>query len=116
MNTNKWLKKRYPIHHKMISIIFTEDIIKKYLKEYNYKLAILEKKCNIFEKGTLFLVKRLGHMGESGWDGTHDIYGLFYSPNYTASGYNHTDIFSEDYYHIINTFSDGKGGLNKDES
>ena len=103
MNINKWIMRRYPKYHKLISLIFSENKIKDYLKEYKFELAVLLKDFNIYKTGTLFLVKKSGHMEENGWDGTYDIYGLFNcGEKVTSSGYHHISIYNQSYYHIIN--------------
>jgi len=103
MDIKKWIKRKYPKYHKLITIIFDYDKISVYIKNNKYQFAVLIKDIGIYKKGTLFLVKRSGHFEEeNAWDGTYDIYGLFYcGQKVTASGYHHISIFSEDYYMIL---------------
>jgi hypothetical protein len=116
MNINKWIIRRYPKYHKLISLIFSEDKIKNYIKEYKFELAILLKDFDIYKTGTLFLVKKSGHMEENGWDGTYDIYGLFNcGEKVTSSGYHHISIYDESYYHIIDNAPVSKSSLDKSD-
>ncbi len=101
MKITKWLERKYPNYHKIISLIFSEHEIEKWIKDSKYQLAVLIKNVGIYKTGTLFLVKKSGHIEENGWDGTYDIYGLFNcGTEITESGYNHV-FMPEDSYYII---------------
>lgn len=103
MKLQNWLRRKFPIHHKIIKELFDEKTIISYLKYRDYKLAILTNNIFGHEKGKIFLVKKSEHMVENiedvpFWDGTYDIYGLFTcKKGFTQSGYHHQDVREEDY-------------------
>lgn len=105
MKTENWLKRKYPNIGDIIMKIFGEDNVRIYMKNDKYKPAILIKDTEYNKKGTLFLVKKSGHMIEERvWDGTYDIYGIFYcgeGKKITGSGYLHTYMY-EEYYVLLN--------------
>ena len=101
-----WLKRKYPTYHNIISYVFTEKDIEEYIKKNKYQLAILLENNDNYKKGTLFLVKKSGNCVEDSqtfvWDGTYDIYGLFYCDKpHTPSGYHHKYILPDTKYEIL---------------
>lgn len=107
MRLNKWLKRKFPNHHHLISALYDDATILNYLKFKEYSLAILTNDISDHQKGKLFLVKKSRHMIENiedvpYWDGTYDIYGLLTcKKNFTTSGYHHTNVREEDYIIMI---------------
>ena len=89
MNSDKWLKRRYPKSYDKVREFLNDDELKEF-KDYRRtrKVGILNDGVGEYKKGDIFMYEHQKDCDEEGWTGGFRYYCIFKcQEGYTQSGY-----------------------------
>ena len=90
MNSDKWLKRKYPKSYDKVRE-FLDDAELEEFRRYKRKFGIINNdilNCQMYPKGSLFIYNHQKDCDEEGWTGEFRYYCIFKcQKGYTQSGY-----------------------------